>query len=497
MPPYDTINLHPADHAFADLQTDTYDVICIGSGWAGRVISARVVKAGLSAVIVENELVGGDCPFWACIPSKVLLQSQVALDEANAVGGARERIASQATVDAEAVFKRRDAISSDWDDSKFLVPMVENSGVSIVRGLGKLVGEKRVEVKATDGGTNVLTANHAVVICTGSEPIIPDISGLAASKPWTPRNAASSSEAPNHLVIVGAGAVGCEMATAYASFGSKITLISSTPEILPQYDMEAGRLVRISLVSKGAQVYLSSNVTEVKRQSDSTVRVSLASGEIIEADEILVAAGRRPVTRGIGLEQFDIPTDGKPVPVDESLRVESVPAGWLYAGGDVNGRHPLTHGSKYHGRVIANAILAKANGSKIPAQPWDKTSATADSAALPQVVFTNPVVASVGLTRKGAEKAGLPIKVIIAPIATAASRVRDDNAHDGWAQWVVEEGSHKLLGATLVGDGAGELLHASTVAVVGEVPLDRLAHAIPSFPTLSEVYLNLLEAAGY
>lgn len=498
MPPYETINLHPANHAFSVLKTDTYDVICIGSGWAGRVVAARVVKAGLSAVVVESELVGGDCPFWACVPSKVLLQSQQALDEATAVGGARELLNGyKAAVDSEAVFQRRDAFTAGWDDSKLLVPMVENSGASVVRGVGKLVGEKRVEVEATDGGTAVLVANHAVVVCTGSEPIIPNIPGLAASRPWTPRHATSASEAPNHLVIIGAGAVGCEMATAYASFGSKITLVSSTSEVLPQYDMEAGRLVRLSLESKGAKVYLSSTITEVKRESDSTVKVHLASGETIKADEILVAAGRKPITHGIGLEKFDVPTDGRPIPVDESLRVESVPDGWLYAGGDVNGRHPLTHGSKYHGRVIANAILARANGSKIAPQPWDKTSATADVCALPQVVFTTPVVASVGFTHKGAEKAGRRIRVINTPIATLASRIRDDNAHDGWAQWVVEEGSHKLLGATLVGDGAGELLHASTVAVVGEVPLDRLAHAVPSFPTLSEVYLNLLEAAGY
>lgn len=492
MPDYADINLHPSSHAISQLGRDTYDVICIGSGWAGRIIAARVVAAGLSALIVESELIGGDCPFWACVPSKVLLRSAEALDEASSVGGSRERLNSAGTVDVAAVFGRRDKFTAGWNDQVVLTPLVESSGADMVRGVGRVTGEKQVTVEAVDGQRKVFTARRAVAVCTGSVPAMPAVPGLVEANPWTPRQATSTSKAPKRLIIIGAGAVGCEVATMYSSFGTKVTLISSGDRILSKFEPEAAKVVQDSLVAKGVQLHFS-NLTRVDRSKGQIISAVLGNGSVIEAEEILVAAGRRAQTDGLGLEAFGLPTDGSSIPVTESLCVASVPGGWLYAAGDINGRHPLTHGSKYHGRIIANAIVA----GKSDEQEWSSTSATADKVALPQVVFTSPTITSVGLTKASAKKAGISYREITAPSRTLASAIHSDNVIDGWAQWVVEQPSGRLLGATLVGDGVGELLHAYTVAIVGGMTLERLAHAVPSFPTLGEVHLNLLEAAGF
>lgn len=496
MPEYSTINLHPSSHPISNLTTHTYDVICIGSGWAGRVTAARVVKAGLTAIIIENELVGGDCPFWACVPSKALLRSNEALEAAKAVGGAKERIIGDG-VDVQGLFKRRDQITHGWDDGALLVPIVESSGAHLVRGTGTLVGVKKVEVKSWNGETVELEAVHAVVLCTGSHPVMPDVPGLREADPWFPRDATSASKVPEHLVILGAGAVGCEMATAYSSFGARVTLITTSKEILPKIDPEAGKIVRERLSSRDVQFYLSTKVVRITREAANRVKIELSNGEVISASEILVAAGRKASTSGLGLDIFGLSTDGSPIPVDESLCVETVPNRWLYAAGDINGRSPLTHMCKYHGRIVSQAIVAAVKGTPKPHKDWDNASAIADHAAIPQVVFTDPIVASVGLTRTTAEAANKSVREITAPVKTVGAMIHADGYQDGWAEWIVESTSHKLLGATFVGNDVTDLLHASTVAIIGGMRLEQLAHAVPSFPTLSEVYLNLLEAAGF
>lgn len=459
MRPSERVNVHPPTRQPSDLKETTYDVICIGSGWAARVAAERLQKAGFSTIIVEEELVGGECPFWACVPSKVLLRPAEALKDARASG------LQVPDLDAKEVFKRRDGFTADWDDSKALIPLVETTGAKLVRGVGKIVGEKKVAV-----GDIELQARHAVVIDSGSLPIMPGIPGLKEANPWTPRDATSSNLVPDRLVIMGAGAVGCEMATAYQSLGSKITLVSSSSEILPSVDPDAGKIVREALEARGARVLASTRVNAVRDGM-----IELSNGEKVQG-EILVAAGRKP--------KFD-----RPLKVNDSLRENE----WLYAGGDVTKHAMLTHSSKYHGRVIAATIISKANGVDA-GEPFTRTAATADRFAVPQVTFTDPPVATVGLTRTAAERAGKTFTEVTAPFATTSTRIRGDVA-EGWAQWIVQD--NKLVGATFVGSGAADTLHASTVAIVGEVSLDRLAHAIPSFPTMSEVYLNLIQAAGY
>lgn len=514
MPSIDSINLHPDTHPPSSLKSKTYDVICLGSGWAGRMIAMRCVAAGLSALIVERELFGGDCPFWACVPSKALLRPAEALNDSRHVGGARERLTSpEVGVDAEAVFNRRDIFTAGWDDTKILVPLVEATGVHLVRGVGRITGEKKVSVTLNAGHQKMqsidLVASQAVAICTGSEPIIPDIPGLAEAKPWTPREAASSSIAPKSLFIIGGGVVGAEMTATYQNLGSNVTLASRSPEMLPSLDPEAGRIVRKKLESRGARILTSTAVKKVDRKTPGgpvTITLSSSTGERqVSAAEVLVATGRRAITEGLGLDRFGLDAKaleaGIPIAVDESLLVKGVSsnseAPWLYAAGDVNGRAMLTHTAKYHGRLAANAIIARARG-KFPKAPsyLDSFSASADQIAVPQVIFTDPQVASVGLTHMAAQKAGRAVRVVEAPAETLGARLHAEGYETGWAQWVIEEGTGVLLGATFVGTEVADLLHASTVAIVGGLRVDQFVHAVPSFPTMSEVYLNLLDAAG-
>ena len=492
----ESINLHPATHELSSLKTQTYDIIGIGSGWATRVAGARAVKAGLTALIVESELVGGECPFWACIPSKALLRPQEVLGEALAVTGVKELLPPDAKVDAAAVLRRRDKYTAGWDDGVHLIPMVEGAGVDLVRGYGKIAGEKQVEVRSADGQVATLHARHAVIIGSGSVAVIPSIPGLAEAKPWTPRHATSSDHVPKSLVVIGTGAVGMEMATVYASLGSRVTLVARSPEILPNYDAEIGKTVREAMVSRGATVLVATSVTKVTTNADGQKEVHLDDGQVIQTEEILVATGRRPATDGLGLEQYGIPVDGTPIKVDDSLCISAVPGGWLYGAGDVVGRGSFSHSSKYHGRIISNSIVAKVRGTEADTAPWGSASATADAFAVPQVVFTSPVVASVGLSAKGAQDAGIAHRVVRAPLATSGTMVRGETPNNGFAQWVVDSSTNRLLGAVFVGNGVEELLHPSTVAIVGQVPLERLAHAVACFPTMSEVYLNLLDAAG-
>jgi dihydrolipoamide dehydrogenase len=362
----------------------------------------------------------------------------------------------------------------------------------------RFAGVKKVRVESPDGESVELDARHAVAVCTGSEAMFPDIPGLKEAKPWTPREATSSSVLPKHLIIMGAGAVGCEMATAYSWFGAKVTVIAITEEILPRFAEQAGKIVRENLSSRGVVFHLATKVTAAKRTKKGSVEITMENGVTVSGDEVLVATGRKPSTGDVGLETLGLPTDGTSIVVDDSLCVGSVPGNWLYAIGDVNGRSPLTHMCKYQGRIAGDTIVARVKGRFGEGQKniaWGKFSATADHDAIPQVVFTDPVVASVGLTSSAAKKAGRSVREVAVDLTTVGSLLHGDEQH-GWAQWIVDSSSNKLLGATFVGRDVEDLLHASTVAVVGGVTLDRLVHAVPSFPTMTEVYLNLIDAAG-
>lgn len=456
------------------MTAETYDVIVIGAGPTGENVADRAVRAGLSAVIVESELVGGECSYWACMPSKALLRPVSVVAEAAAVQGV-----TGARLEAAEVLKRRDSFTHDWKDDG-QVEWLNSAKIDLVRGHGRLAGERTVVVEDV-----TLTARHAVCVATGTGAVVPPV--LADVQPWTSREATSAKEVPGRLAIVGGGVVGCEMATAWSAFGSRVTLISRGG-LLDRVPAFAGEAVVSGLRNAGVDVRLGVNVSEATR-SAGTVTLGLDDGTSVEADEVLSAVGRYPKTADIGLSAVGL-TDGSWLSVDDTMRVTDVPGGWLYAAGDVNHLALLTHMGKYQARVCGDAIGARAAGHEPAVRDL------ASKARVPQVVFTLPEVAAVGVTAEQATAAGLRVRVVEYPIGNVAGASLFADGYAGHAQMVVDEDRSVIVGMTLAGPGVGEMIHAATIAVVGEVPLRSLWHAVPSYPTMSELWLRLLEAYG-
>ncbi|MFD9076705.1 FAD-dependent oxidoreductase, partial [Streptomyces lasiicapitis] len=329
-----------------------------------------------------------------------------------------------------------------------------------------------------------------VAVCTGSRAVVPDLPGVADAKPWTSREATSSDHVPGRLVVVGGGVVGVEMATAWQALGSQVTLLVRGGGLLPKMEPFAGELVAEALREAGADVRTDTSVTEVRREG-ATVTVSLGDGTTVEADEILFATGRAPRTDDIGMDTVGL-EPGAWLTVDDSCTVAG--SDWLYAVGDVNHRALLTHQGKYQARIAGAVIAARAQ--KVPlleTDRWGAHSATADHSAVPQVVFTDPEAASAGLTLAAAEAAGHRVRAVDYDLASVAGSGLYADGYRGRARMVVDLDREILLGVTFVGPGVSELIHSATVAVAGEVPIERLWHAVPSYPTISEVWLRLLE----
>ncbi|WP_336629105.1 MULTISPECIES: dihydrolipoyl dehydrogenase family protein [unclassified Microbacterium] len=467
--------------------TDEYDLIVLGGGPVGENVADRAVQAGLTAVIVEGELVGGECSYWACMPSKALLRSPQALRAARHVGGAAEAVTGE--LDVRAVLDRRDSFTSHWQDDG-QVAWLDSAGIDLVRGHGRLSGERKVAVTAPDGGVRTLTARHAVAVSTGSDAAIPPIPGLHEANPWTSREATSAEEIPASLVVIGGGVVAVEMATAYASLGAEVTVLARSG-LLGSVEPFAAGLVAEGLRALGVDVRTGVVTKSVARDADG-VTVSTDGGDV-RAAEILVATGRTPRSGDIGLETVGLPA-GRWIRTDDTLCVPGVD--WLYAVGDVNGRVLLTHQGKYQARAAGDVIAARAKGEPVNDARWGRHVATADHAAVPQVVFSEPEVAAVGLTAAAAREAGHRVREVEVEFSSVAGASLHADGYQGRAHMVVDEDRQVLLGVTLAGSDVAELIHAATIAVVGEVPLSRLWHAVPSYPTMSEVWLRLLEAYG-
>ena len=471
-----------------------YDVVVVGAGSTGENVADRCVRGGLSAILVETELVGGDCSYWACMPSKALLRPLQAVSAAQGVAGAREAVTGMPNVPA--ILQRRDTVAAHWSDAG-QVDWVHDAKIDLIRGYGRLAGVRRVMVLNESGETD-LSARHAVAICTGSRAAIPAIPGLPEARPWTSREATSARNAPRRLAILGGGVVACEMATAWGRLGTaEVTIIQRSPRLIPSYEEFASELLREALEHRGVKVLTGTTAERVAANSDGTVRLFLSSGESIVADQILVAAGRAPRTDDLGLEVVGL-QPGSWLEVDDSMRVQAVAEGWLYAAGDVNHRALLTHMGKYQARVCGDAIVARALGRADSSSPlpWSRYAATADHFAVPQVIFTEPEVAQVGLTEAQARASGLNVRTVDYEIGRVAGAFLYADAYAGRARMVVDPNRNVVVGVTLVGPSVGELLHAATVAVVGQVPVDRLWHAVPAYPTISEIWLRLLETLG-
>ncbi|MFG2006323.1 dihydrolipoyl dehydrogenase family protein [Spirillospora sp. NPDC048911] len=466
----------------ADLETD---VVVVGAGPAGENVADCVVRAGLTCVVVEDHLAGGECSYYACIPSKALLRPMDLVGEVSRVPGLE-----LGPVDVAAVLARRDEANSHLDDSG-QAEWITKLPATLLRGRGGLTGEREVTVTAADGTVTVVRARHAVALATGSVPIVPPIEGLAEAKPWFSRDATTVREVPARLVVLGGGVVACEMAQALHALGAnETTLLVRGDQLLGRVEPFAGKLLADSFRESGIDVRFDTEAQRVERGPDGTVTVHLSDGSKVEADELLVATGRRPATDGLGLDVAGLGGKG-PVEVDDSMRVPGNE--WLYAVGDLNGRSLLTHMGKYQARVCGDVIAARAKGE---ADDRPALRDTADGYGVPQVVFTDPQVAAVGRTEAAARDEGFDVRVVEYDLANVSGAYLLGDGYKGRAKAVVDERRKVLLGVTFAGPGVAELVHAATIAVTAEVPLDKLWHAVPSFPTVSEIWLRLLEEYG-
>lgn len=457
-----------------------YDVLVIGAGPAGENVADVAKQAGLNTAIIERELVGGECSYWACMPSKALLRPGEAIDAANRTPGV-----TGATLDIEAALARRNALSSNWDDDG-QVQWLKSVDVDLIRGHGRLTGERSVSVEHEDGTTTHYVAAKAVVVATGTAAAVPPIAGLKEIRTWDNREITTLKEVPTRLLVLGGGVVGVEMAQAWKTLGAEeVTIIEMAPQLLPREEEFVGTELASALERIGINVLTNAKLTSVSREADDApvhADVETSDGVVeLVGDEIVVAVGRRPLTTDVGLETVGL-APGRYINVDDQMKATAVDGDWLYVVGDVNGRALLTHTGKYQARI---AGLAMAGNTE--------TRAWGDVKAIPRVVFTNPQIAAVGLTERDAKDAGHNVHTVDYNTGWTAAAAALGKGYGGTARLVIDADRRTVLGASFVGPMVGEMLHAATIAIVGDVTIDQLWHAIPSFPTISEIWLRFLE----
>jgi pyruvate/2-oxoglutarate dehydrogenase complex dihydrolipoamide dehydrogenase (E3) component len=459
-----------------------FDVVVVGGGVGGVAAVRKLASAGLSVALVEDRLVAGECHYWGCNPSKTLLRPIEVFNLAKAVPGVREAISSEG-LDVAAVFAKRDAIIEHLSDEN-RVASLRQAGVAVFHGFGRLSGERTVRVAHADNTEAVLEAHHAVVVATGTRPYEPAISGLARARPWTNRDLTTMTQVPARTLVVGGGPVGVEFATILTGLGSVVALLVRGSSVLPNCEPEARELVAQSLRSRGVTIHFETELSAVARPVPGGPVAATFRCQTIEVDEVVLAAGRRTNTDNIGLETVGLQGGGA-ICVNDHLRAVGVTGDWLYALGDTTGRARLSHISTYHGHIVADIIAARAAGREL----GENELAARDAGSLAQVIFTEPQVASAGLTESQARAAGFVVRTRTARYpGTLSFLALFRDGFQGWGKLVINAETNTLLGATFVGPEFSELVQAATLAIVAKVPVDLLRHAVAPHPTVNQVW---------
>lgn len=459
------------------MTVDTYDLIVVGGGPGGEACAALAADSGASVVLVERDRVGGECPYWGCMPSKALLRPGQAVAEVLRLPGAAQMLTG--AFDVDAALARRDEVVDQLDDTRH-TERIERHGVHVVRGHGRIDGERRVTVELNDGGTRELVATRGVVLAPGSRGAMPPIDGLVDAAPWTNREATLVREVPRSLAVVGGGVIAVELAQAFASFGCTVTVVEAADRLLQREEPEAAALIDAALTRMGVTVRCGTKVERIDRDEDGSVCLKIASGAPIVADELLVATGRVANIEELGLASIGIePGRDGTVAVTDCMQVDE--HDWLFVVGDANGRALFTHTAVYQAKVAARNALGI------------ETHCVEDNVAAPRVVYTEPNLCAVGHTLASAEEDGLRVRAFDRDPQSVAGGSFYGRGTEGLARLVVDLDHQRIVGATFVGPDIAELLHSATIAIIGEVPIERLRHCVAPFPTRSEVWTRLVE----